>query len=37
MRLSIIVLFRFEEVVDNEKIFDLENIKKMLKDLKNEK
>lgn len=37
MRLSIIVLFRFEEVVDNEKIFDLENIKKMLNDLKNEK
>ena len=26
-----------EEVVDNEKIFDLENIKKMLNDLKNEK
>lgn len=26
-----------EEVVDNEKVFDLENIKKMLNDLKNEK
>lgn len=26
-----------EEVVDNEKVFDLVNIKKMLNDLKNEK